>query len=254
VELAELPIGRTMSYGQMSEIFFMLIMPLFFRRLGVKWMLAVGMLAWVLRYALFSFGAPDEIAWMIIGGVVLHGICYDFFFVTGQIYTDKTASKEIRAQAQGMLVLFTLGLGMFIGAQVAGEVEARYTPEASIAAGELAQAAGKEADAVAAEITTLEEQYPWATEEGVTDAEILQRAPDLAAKKTELSQKQAVQAGHRKTQLMAMDWKLIWGIPAILAGVILVLFIFTFRDRREEESEAGGDADSGESDDPLEAR
>ena len=80
-------------------------MPLFFKRLGVKWMLAVGMLAWVIRYVLFSLGAADEISWMIIGGIVLHGICYDFFFVTGQIYTDKAAPEPIRAQPHGLLVL-----------------------------------------------------------------------------------------------------------------------------------------------------
>src|SRR5262249_19534318 len=131
VEMTGLPIGQTMSYGQMSEIFFMVIMPFFFARLGVKWMLALGMLAWVTRYSLFALGAPDEVRWMILVGIVLHGICYDFFFVTGQIYTDQAAPKQIRAQAQGMLVLFTLGLGMFIGAQVAGKIEAQHTPAAS---------------------------------------------------------------------------------------------------------------------------
>ncbi len=131
VAQAHLAPALTMSFGQMSEIFFMLIMPLFFARLGVKWMLFVGMLAWVIRYALFAVGAPDQATWMIIGGVVLHGICYDFFFVTGQIYTDKAAPPGIRGQAQGMLVLFTLGLGMLIGAQVGGRVEAAYTPAES---------------------------------------------------------------------------------------------------------------------------
>ena len=129
VEMSDLPIGQTMSYGQMSEIFFMIVMPFFFVRLGVKWMLAVGMLAWVARYGLFAIGAPDEIRWMIIAGIVLHGICYDFFFVTGQIYTDQAAPKPIRAQAQGLLVFFTLGLGMFIGAQVAGSIEGQHTPD-----------------------------------------------------------------------------------------------------------------------------
>ena len=128
VEMSNLPIGQTMGYGQWAEIIFMFVMPFFFKRLGVKWMLAIGMLAWVARYALFSIGAPDEIRWMIIGGIVLHGICYDFFFVTGQIYTDQAADKPIRAQAQGLLVLFTLGLGMFIGAQVAGKIEIQHTP------------------------------------------------------------------------------------------------------------------------------
>ena len=120
-------IAATMSFGQISEIFFMLVMPFFFRRLGVKWMLFVGMLAWVSRYALFAFGAPEEIRWMVMVGILLHGICYDFFFVTGQIYTDKKAPEEIRGQAQGLLVMLTLGLGMFIGAQTAGRIETRYT-------------------------------------------------------------------------------------------------------------------------------
>tara|TARA_E500000318_G_scaffold14854_5_gene14932 strand:- start:85767 stop:87053 length:1287 start_codon:yes stop_codon:yes gene_type:complete len=108
----------SMSLGQMSEIFFMLIMPLFFVRLGVKWMLAVGMLAWVLRYALFAGAADDSIKWMVFGGILLHGICYDFFFVTGQIYVDQSAGQKIRSQAQGFYVLITQGLGMLIGAQL----------------------------------------------------------------------------------------------------------------------------------------
>jgi MFS family permease len=94
----------------------MLLMPLFFVRLGVKKMLLVGMLAWVLRYALFALGAPDSVHWMIIGGIVLHGICYDFFFVTGQIYVDKKSNEKIRGQAQGFLVFVTYGVGMLIGA------------------------------------------------------------------------------------------------------------------------------------------
>ncbi|MFG0294729.1 MAG: nucleoside permease [Maioricimonas sp. JB045] len=111
-----------MSFGQMSEIFFMLVMPLCFRRLGVKYMLLVGMLAWVARYGLFAMGAPDSVLWMIMIGILLHGICYDFFFVTGQIYVDKKASSDIRGQAQGFLVLVTQGLGMLIGAQVSGAI------------------------------------------------------------------------------------------------------------------------------------
>lgn len=108
-----------MSFGQMSEIVFMLVMPFFFVVLGVKWMLLIGMLAWVARYALFSGAAGDPpIFWMIFVGILLHGICYDFFFVTGQIYVDKKASRDIRSQAQGFLVLVTQGLGMLIGAQI----------------------------------------------------------------------------------------------------------------------------------------
>ena len=108
----------TMSFGQMSEVFFMLVMPVFFARLGVKWMLVVGMGAWVLRYGLFAVAADDHIFWMILFGIILHGICYDFFFVTGMIYVDKKAPKEIRHQAQGFLVLVTQGLGLGLGAKL----------------------------------------------------------------------------------------------------------------------------------------
>lgn len=122
-----------MTFGQMSEILFMLVMPLFFVRLGVKWMLAVGMLAWVLRYGLFAgaWAGPggEHMTWMVLGGIILHGICYDFFFVTGQIYTERTAPPEVRAQAQGFLVLVTQGVGMLIGNQVFGRLVDHYSAE-----------------------------------------------------------------------------------------------------------------------------
>ena len=115
------PVGGTMAIGQAAEVVFMLLMPLFFAWLGVKWMLALGMLSWAARYALFAAGAPNAVFWMIILGIALHGMCYDFFFVTGFIYTDKRASKEIRGQAQGLLVLITQGLGLGLGAYLTGE-------------------------------------------------------------------------------------------------------------------------------------
>jgi nucleoside transporter len=120
-------VATTMSFGQMSEIFFMLVMPLFFARLGVKYMLLVGMIAWVARYGLFAFAADSKVQWMAIIGIVLHGICYDFFFVTGQIYVDKKAPEGIRGQAQGFLVLVTQGFGLGIGAQVIGKVKEANT-------------------------------------------------------------------------------------------------------------------------------
>ena len=115
-----------MTLGQMSEIGFMLVMPWFFRRLGVKYMLLVGMAAWTARYALFAYGNNDALAWMLYGGIVLHGICYDFFFVTGQIYVDKKAPPDLRAAAQGFIAFVTLGVGMFIGSWASGRVVDAY--------------------------------------------------------------------------------------------------------------------------------
>jgi nucleoside transporter len=213
VEMTGLPIGQTMSYGQMSEIFFMVIMPFFFARLGVKWMLAVGMLAWVVRYGLFAIGAPSEVRWMILTGVIIHGICYDFFFVTGQIYTDKFAPKPIRAQAQGMLVLFTLGLGMFIGAQIAGKIETQHTPEAAQEFAAQVQAASKEAQDIRTQILTA----------GPTEKEALQaQAVVLETRAAEA----------RKSELRSLEWKPLWGKPALFAAIVLVVFLALFRETK----------------------
>jgi nucleoside transporter len=119
-------IAATQTLGQMSEMLFMLAMPVLFARWGVKKMLLAGMAAWVLRYALFAAAAPSAVYWMIALGILLHGICYDFFFVTGQIYVDKKSTPAIRGQAQGFFVFVTYGVGMLIGAQVAGNVYNRF--------------------------------------------------------------------------------------------------------------------------------
>jgi nucleoside transporter len=221
VEMTGLPIGQTMSYGQMSEIFFMLLMPLFFARLGVKWMLAVGMLAWVTRYALFSLGAPDEIRWMIIGGIVLHGICYDFFFVTGQIYTDQVAPQQIRAQAQGVLVLFTLGLGMAVGAQIAGQIEAQHTPKASVW---IAKVFPDKAESVRAIETRLESSPD--EEKGKIKEELSQ-----AIKTIRDGSNAEQQAALRKAELKSIEWKPLWAKPAIFAAAILALFVLLFKNK-----------------------
>ena len=156
--------GFKMSFGQMSEALFIVLMPFFFRFLGIKWMLLPGMAAWVLRYALFALAAPASIFWMIMGGIILHGICYDFFFVAGQIYVDKVSTKEIRGQAQGFLVLMTYGAGMFIGAQISG----------------------------------------WLHNSIVTST-----GPEAAA-----------------------QWQTFWTIPAVIAAVVVVVFLMLFRDVR----------------------
>ena len=109
-----------MSFGQISEIFFMLLIPLLFHRLGVKWMLFLGMLAWLARFTLFASASLTGSFWIIMLGIAIHGICYDFFFVTGQIYIDKETSPEIRGQVQGLLVLLTQGVGFLIGTQLSG--------------------------------------------------------------------------------------------------------------------------------------
>jgi nucleoside transporter len=115
-----------MTLGQGSEIFFMLVMPWFFRRLGVKWMLIVGMAAWMARYAFFAYGDNSALVWMLYAGILLHGVCYDFFFVTGQIYVDTKAPADLRAAAQGFIAFVTLGVGMFIGSWASGRVVDAY--------------------------------------------------------------------------------------------------------------------------------
>lgn len=110
------------AMGQVSELAFMAAMPLFFVRFGVKKMLAIGMLAWVLRYIFFAYGDAGSSYWMLIAGIVMHGICYDFFFVTGQIYTDNLAGERFKSAAQGFITLATYGVGMLIGSYISGPI------------------------------------------------------------------------------------------------------------------------------------
>lgn len=109
-----------MTFGQMSEVVFLLVLPWFFLRFGVKWVMLAGMFAWTLRYALFAFAAPQSIEWMMIIGILLHGACYDFVYVASQVYIDKKADVSIRAQAQAMFVFISYGVGQGLGAITAG--------------------------------------------------------------------------------------------------------------------------------------
>src|SRR5579883_1907048 len=115
-----------MTMGQMSELAFMVTLPWFFKRLGVKRTLILGMLAWFVRYILFGYGNSGALVWMLYVGIAMHGICYDFFFVTGQIYVDRKAPAALRAAAQGLITFITYGVGMFVGSFICGPVVDRY--------------------------------------------------------------------------------------------------------------------------------
>jgi len=159
---------------------------------------------------------------MIITGIVLHGICYDFFFVTGQIYTDKAAPKPIRAQAQGLLVFFTLGLGMFIGAQVAAKIEGQHTPAESKTQAKLGAELGEK-------ITPLQKQ--------------LVEKPDDESLKAEIEALTKQKSEARIAELRAIEWKPLWGKPAIFAGIVMLLFIVFFRDDKSKKKDEADDSD-----------
>jgi nucleoside transporter len=192
--------ASTMTLGQMSEIIFMLLIPFFFRRLGVKWMILIGMGAWVLRYVLFAYGAPDQVAWMIFLGIALHGICYDFFFVTGFMYADKVAPRAVSGQVQGLLVFVTQGLGMFFGFKVAaskfGEVPGYAPLDAAIQAAR----------------PVVELSF------GEKMAKLF--SVDLPA---------SIDSGLLSTAME--QWKSFWLFPAVLATIIAVIFFAAFWDK-----------------------
>ncbi len=110
------------SLGQISEVAFMLLLPFFFKKYGFKKTVLFGMLAWAIRYALFAYGNNGDLFFMLVTGIALHGICYDFFFVSGQIYTDSKAGEKVKSAAQGLITLATYGIGMLVGFWVAGKI------------------------------------------------------------------------------------------------------------------------------------
>ena len=130
--LAELQVEKSTAWasaGQISEVIFMLLLPLFFKKFGFKKTILVGMLAWVIRYVLFAYGDSDGLFVMLISGILLHGICYDFFFVSGQIYTDNKAGEKYKSSAQGLITLATYGVGMLVGFKIAGMITDKFLIE-----------------------------------------------------------------------------------------------------------------------------
>lgn len=223
-------IAGKMTMGQASEIFFMLVMPWFFARLGVKWMLIAGMGCWAARYLLFVQGYNTGTLWPLYLGLILHGICYDFFFVTAYIYVDKKAPETIRGKAQGFIAFVTLGAGMFVGATISGIVVEQYSfpkiepnkyamvqDAAGLAEGNIVrwEAAGKSAFG---KVKTISQ-------------------PDSSAS-IEVYKKESagfVLSGETVTQpIKSLGkplplWEKIWLLPAVGAVAILALFAFMFR-------------------------
>ncbi|RME89641.1 MAG: MFS transporter [Verrucomicrobia bacterium] len=229
------------SYGQMSEIFFMLVMPWFFARLGVKWMLGVGMLSWGLRYLLFLLGYESGAFWPLYVGIVLHGICYDFFFVTAYIYTDQKAPEAMRAKAQGFIALVTLGLGMLAGTTLSGKVSGWYsfpavTPEKS--------------KPVADASAWVPGNYVMWRADGETRFGALEALPETNAGET-ARVRVYVPAGDRgyepgeevlEVPLNALEkplprWDSIWKIAAYGALAVLMLFVAVFREPKAKTAE-----------------
>jgi nucleoside transporter len=210
--------ASAMTIGQMSEIFFMLLIPFFFRRLGVKWMILVGMFAWVLRYLLFAFGASNQVVWMLFFAVALHGICYDFFFVTGFMYTDKVAPKSIRSQAQSMLVFFTQGVGMFFG----------YLIAFGIFGGGSAKLWGKDLD-----LTRFGTGVPGYGPLNETMTEARGEQEFTFAEQLGRMFSVSMPEGVDRDLLAATmaQWKSFWIFPALMAAAIVVIFFLLFWDR-----------------------
>jgi nucleoside transporter len=223
-----------MTIGQGSEIFFMLVMPLFFARLGVKWMLMVGMFCWAARYLLFLQGFNSAAVWPLYIGIALHGVCYDFFFVTAYIYVDKKSPEVIRAKAQGFIAFVTLGAGMFVGANLSGLVVDMYSfPKvepvkfqqvqdvSTWTAGNIVrwEDDGKSAFGKIKQI---------AKETGTASIEVFKREGAEFKPTTELVS-QPLKALSKPLPL----WNKIWLLPAVGALVILALFAMMFRYKEE---------------------
>jgi nucleoside transporter len=237
-----------MTLGQMSEIFFMLVMPWFFARLGVKWMLIVGMFCWGARYLLFLLGYNGAMLWPLYFGILLHGVCYDFFFVTAYIYVDKKAPETVRAKAQGFIAFVTLGAGMFVGATLSGVVVQQYSfpnvepqkfqqiadastwAEGNYVAWGNAGARGygriKQIVKDGSQVPDTAEQLAGTAQQPAASVEVFERRGELFAP-TEKTIALPLSALSKPMSL----WDRIWLLPAIGALAIMALFALLFSDK-----------------------
>jgi hypothetical protein len=198
------------------------------------------MLAWVIRYALFSFGAVGPVAWMVLVGILLHGICYDFFFVTGQIYTDKKAPDALRGQAQGFLVLMTLGVGLLIGAQAVGKIQGQLVtpfPGAPWGADNTKMEEWIDANPVGAENYLVAGNNMIEPMKKAVESKELVLDTSLPEKGFASQADIAAFAGSNTESLQTwqqVQWKAFWVYPASASAVILVLFFLLFRDEKNK--------------------
>lgn len=204
-----------MTLGQMSEIIFMLLIPFFFRKLGVKMMILIGIACWVFRYLLFSFGTADQTTWMLLLAIVLHGVCYDFFFVTGFMYTDQKAPKEIRGQAQSLLVFLTQGIGMFFGYRIMAGSNLFGIP--------LNLTFGKYGQQVSSSISYNESLKAAIGE--TNEVSFLDKFGQMFTR----SLPDSLPAEDLSTTMG--QWQNFWMSPAIMAAIVFVVFALLFWDR-----------------------
>ncbi|MCL4179949.1 MAG: MFS transporter [Verrucomicrobia bacterium] len=235
--------------GQVSEIFFMVVMPWFFLRLGVKYMLVVGMFAWGARYLLFWLGYDLGVLWPLYLGIILHGICYDFFFVTAYIYVDKKASESIRAKAQGFIAFVTLGAGMFVGASLSGVITNHYNfPRVeparvqqvddlgTWAAGNFAHWEENGQAAYGRILTIMQDgstvtgganTYVGTTNNPVATLEVFERQPSGGFAAGNLTGAQPLAELSRPIS----RWDKIWLWPGVGALLVMVLFAISFKEK-----------------------
>lgn len=231
-----------MTMGQMSEIFFMLVMPWFFIRLGVKYMLLVGMFCWGARYFLFLLGYNTETVWPLYLGVILHGICYDFFFVTAYIYVDKKAPVAMRAKAQGFIAFVTLGAGMFVGANLSGVVVEKYSfPKVEPAQVQVVQDP---------ELWAVGNYVRWEVDEGVRYGRISELRRPVAGREGSAAvevYERGVEGFEPSGEQLELplnelarplrQWDRIWLLPAVGSLIIMALFGMFFHHREERKPE-----------------